>query len=173
MRKTLDNLKTAFEGESLARNRYTYYARMARREGYHYIAKIFEETADNEKYHAMEEYRLLHGETGTIQNLKDAVGDENYESREMYPAFAWEAELEGNKAAMVLFTQITKIEAEHRERFKNLLALVEKDMVFRRETPIKWKCSVCGYVYEGVEPPKRCPYCRHPREYYEPANLDV
>jgi rubrerythrin len=173
MSKTDDNLKAAFEGESLARNKYTYYAQMARKEGYHYIAKIFEETAENEKYHAMEEYRLLHGESSTFQNLKEAIGGENYETSEMYPAYAREAELEGNKAAMVLFTQITKIEAEHRDRFKNLLSLVENEMVFRRDTPIKWKCSICGYVYEGVEPPKRCPYCKHPREYYEPANLDV
>ena len=173
MSKTDDNLKAAFEGESLARNRYTFYAEMARREGYHYIAKIFEETAENEKYHAMEEYRLLQGESSTLDNLKEAVGGENYESTEMYPAFAREAELEGNREAMILFSQITKIEAEHRERFQKLLSLVENGMVFRRKSPIKWKCSVCGYVYEGLEPPKRCPYCKHPREYYEPANLDV
>ena len=173
MSKTDDNLKAAFEGESLARNKYTFYAQMARKEGYHYIAKIFEETAENEKYHAMEEYRLLHGESGTLENLKAAIGGENYETSEMYPAFARVAELEGNTAATVLFTQITKIEAEHRERFTKLLSLVENGKVFRRDAPIKWKCSICGYVYEGVEPPKRCPYCKHPREYYEPANLDV
>jgi len=91
----------------------------------------------------------------------------------MYPRFAQEAEAEGNKAAAVLFKLIGKIEAHHRDRFKKLLALVESGMVFKRETPIKWKCSVCGYVHEGKEPPAKCPCCQHPREYFEPANLDL
>ena len=173
MSKTEENLKAAFEGESQARNKYTFYAEMARKEGYHYIARIFEETAENEKYHAMAEYKLLKGEPGTLENLKAAIGGENYETEQMYPSFAREAELEGNRAATILFTQIGKIEAEHRDRFKKLLDLVEKGMVFKRDTPIKWKCSICGYIYKGTEPPNRCPYCRHPREYYEPANLDV
>jgi rubrerythrin len=173
MSKTLDNLKTAFAGESEARNKYTFFAYVARKEGYHYIAKIFEETADNEKYHAMEEYKLLSEDSSTIENLKEAVGAENYESESMYPQFAREAELEGNQAAAILFNQIAKIEKHHRIRFTKLLDLVEKQMVYKRDEPIKWKCSVCGYVYEGTEPPPRCPYCKHPQEYYEPANLDV
>lgn len=173
MSKTMDNLKTAFIGESEARNKYTFYAHIARKEGYHYIAKIFEETADNEKYHAMEEAKLLLDASSTVENLKAAVGGENYESESMYPQFAKEAELEDNQAAAILFTQIAKIEKHHRDRFKKLLELVDNQMVFKRDEPIKWKCSVCGYVYEGTEPPPRCPYCRHPQEYYEPANLDV
>jgi len=173
MNKTEENLKTAFAGESQAFNRYSYFAEIARKEGYYYIAKIFEETAVNEKYHALEEYNLLYGEHGTAQNLEDAIGGENYETEEMYPTFAREADLEGNKAAAILFTQIAKIEKQHRERFKKLLELVNTGTVYKREQPIKWKCSVCGYTYEGKEPPPRCPYCKRPRNYYEPANLDV
>ena len=173
MSRTLDNLKTAFTGESEARNKYTFFAYIARKEGYHYIAKIFEETAENEKYHAMEESKLLLEDRSTLDNLKDALGSENYEAENMYPQFAKEAELEGNQAAAILFTQIAKIEKHHRDRFKKLLDLVEKQMVYKRDEPIKWKCSVCGYVYEGTEPPPRCPYCKHQKEYYEPANLDV
>lgn len=173
MSKTEENLKAAFSGESQARNRYTFFAEVARREGYHYIAKIFEETADNEKYHALEEYKLLRGDRTTADNLKEAIGGENYESEEMYPAFAREAELENNRAATILFTQIGKIEKQHRERFRKLLELVENGTVFKRDRAIKWKCSICGYVYEGVEPPPRCPYCKYARDYYEPANLDL
>ena len=109
MSKTDENLKNAFFGESLARNRYSFFASVARKEGYHYIAKIFEETARNEKYHALEEYKLLYGDRSTIENLKEAIKGEAYESREMYPGFAREAEVEGNQAAAVLFSQITKI----------------------------------------------------------------
>ena len=173
MSKTIDNLKTAFTGESEARNTYAFYAEVARREGLHYIAKIFEETAENEKYHALEEAKLLFGSPTTADNLKAAIGSENYETERMYPQFAKEAELEGNQEAAILFNQIARIEKHHRDRFKKLLDLVEKQMVFKRHDPIKWKCSVCGYVHEGTEPPPRCPYCKHPQAYYEPANLDV
>ncbi|MFC1825147.1 rubrerythrin family protein [Thermodesulfobacteriota bacterium] len=173
MSKTEENINAAFTGESIARNKYTYYAEMARKEGYYYIAKIFEETADNEKYHALEELKLLYGERSTAQNLKEAVEAEHYESEEMYPKFALEAEVEGNRLAEILFTQISKIEKEHRSRFAKLLTMVETGTVFRREHRIKWKCSICGYTYEGHEPPNRCPYCKRPKEYYEPANLDV
>ena len=173
MSKTIENLMAAFQGESEARNRYTFFAKVARDEGYHYIAKIFEETAENEKYHALEEIKLLLGNRSTLDNLKEAVGGENYESEDMYPRFAKEAELEGNQAAAILFTQIAKIEKQHRDRFRKLFDLVEQQMVFIRDESIKWKCSICGYVYDGTEPPPRCPYCKHPQEYYEPANMDV
>jgi rubrerythrin len=173
MSKTEENLKAAFSGESQARNRYTFFAHVARKEGYHYIARIFEETAENEKYHALEEYKLLHGDRTTVENLKDAIGGENYETEEMYPAFARDAELENHQAATILFTQIAKIEREHRDRLQKLLEMVENGTVFKRDAPIKWKCGICGYVYEGTEPPPRCPYCKHSRDYYEPANLDV
>ena len=173
MSKTDANLKAAVTGESLARNRYSYFADMAKKEGYRYIAKIFEEIAENEKYHAMEELKLLMGERDTVTNLKEAVRGEQYESEDMYPRYATEAEVEGNRAATILFRQISKIEKQHHDRFKNLLEMVEAGKVFKRDAPIKWKCSICGYAYEGLEPPKRCPYCKHLREYYEPANLDV
>ena len=173
MSKTEENLKAAFAGESQARNKYTYFAEVARQEGYHYIAKILEETADNEKIHAMEEFRLLNGIGDTVANLKEAIGGEHHETIEMYPTFAKEAEEEGNKAAQILFQQIGKIESHHHERYKKLLAMVEAGTVFKREQPIKWKCALCGYVMEGKEPPPKCPGCKNPKEYYEPANLDV
>ncbi len=173
MTKTGKNLKTAFTGESEARNRYTRYAEIARREGYHYIAKIFEETAMNEMYHALEELKLLEGSRDTAAALRDAIHGEMHESEEMYPRFANEAEVEGERAAAILFTQIARIEREHKERFEKLLGMVEAGAVYKREKPIKWKCGVCGYTHTGLEPPNKCPYCKHPKEYYEPANLDV
>jgi rubrerythrin len=173
MSKTDENLKAAVAAESLTRNRYSYFAEIAKKEGYRYIAKIFEEIAENEKYHAMEELKLLMGKRSTAVNLREVVNGERYESEEMYPRFATEAEVEGNRAAAILFQQITRIEEQHHARFKKLLEMVESGKVFKRDSPIKWKCSVCGYAYEGVEPPNRCPYCKHTREYYEPANLDV
>ena len=169
----MENLKAAFAGESQARNKYTYFAEVARKEGFLYIAKIFEETADNEKRHAKDEFKLT-GQLGdTAANLQAAMEGEDYEVQEMYPTFAKEAEEEGNQEAATLFKQITKVEAHHRDRYKKLLELVKNGMVFKREKPIKWKCSLCGYVYEGTEPPPKCPCCKHPKEYYEPANLNV
>jgi len=172
MGKTEENLKAAFAGESQARNKYTFYALAARKEGYHYIAKIFEETAENEKRHAKDELTLLGGVGDTAANLKAAFEGEDYEVKDMYPTFAKEAEAEGNTKAAILFNQITKVEAHHRERYKKLYEMVKNGTVYKREQPIKWKCAVCGYVYEGTEPPPKCPCCQHPREHYEPANLD-
>ncbi len=172
MSKTDDNLKAAFAGESQARNKYTFFAQVARKEGYHYIAKIFEETAENERRHAKDELALLKGIGDTIANLKEAIDGEGHETTNMYPTFAREAESEGNKAAANLFMQIARVEKHHQEKYKKLLALIESGMVYKREKPIKWKCSVCGYVHEGTEPPVKCPCCQHPREYFEPANLD-
>jgi len=173
MSKTIENLKAAFAGESQARNMYTFFAKVARKEGYHYIANIFEETAMNEMRHAKDHFIMLDGIGDTAANLKEAMDGENYETVSMYPTFAKEAEEEGNMEAAMLFTQIAKIEAEHRERYKHLLEMVEKGTVFTREEPIKWKCSVCGYKYTGTEPPPKCPACKHPKEYYEPANMDL
>jgi rubrerythrin len=172
MSKTQENLKAAFAGESQARNKYTFFAQIARKEGYHYIAKLFEETAENERRHAKDELKLLDGLGDTVANLKEAIGGEDYEVREMYATFAKEAEEEGNLAAAGLFKQIAKVEAHHRDRYKKLLERVESGTVFKREKPIKWKCSVCGYVHTGTEPPPKCPCCKHSKEYYEPANLD-
>jgi rubrerythrin len=173
MSKTEDNLKAAFAGESQARNMYTYFAKIAHKEGYHYIGKIFEETAMNEMRHAKDEFVLLGNLGDTITNLKEAMSGEDYETTTMYPTFAKEAEEEGNMEAAALFRQIAKVEAHHRDRYKRLLEMVENGTVFKREKPIKWKCSVCGYVHEGTEPPPKCPCCKHPREHFEPANMEA
>jgi len=172
MSKTEENLAAGFAGESQARNMYTYFAQVARKEGYHYIASIFEETAENEKRHAKDQFVMLGRLGDTIANLKEAINGEHYETTEMYPTFLKDAEAEGNKAAAILFQQIGKVEAHHRDRYKKLLEMVETGTVFKRKVPIKWKCRVCGYVHDGTEPPAKCPCCQHPREYYEPANLD-
>lgn len=173
MSKTTENLEAAFAGESQARNKYTFFAQAARSEGYHYVAKIFEEAAENERRHAKDEFKLLNGIGTTAENLQAAIGGEDHETTSMYPTFAQEAEEEGNKEAARLFRQVAKIEAHHRDRFKKLLEMVQAGTVYKREQPIKWKCSECGYVVEGTEPPPICPCCKHPREYYEPANLDI
>lgn len=173
MSKTKQNLEAAFAGESQARNKYTFFAQAARKEGYHYIAKLFEETAENEQRHAKDELKLLDGIGTTAENLQEAIGGEHYETTSMYVTFAQEAEEEGNQEAARLFRQIAKIEAHHRDRYRALLEMVENGTVYKRDEPIKWKCSVCGYVHVGTEPPRRCPCCKHEREYYEPANLDI
>jgi rubrerythrin len=172
MSKTTENLKAAFAGESQARNKYTFFAEVARAEGYHYIAKIFEETAFNEMQHAKDHLKLLNGIGDTLSNLKEAMGGEDYEVENMYPQFAKEAEEEGQTAAKIAFDQVGKIEAHHRERYKKIIAMVEAGTVFKREQPIKWKCSICGYIVEGTEPPPKCPSCKHAQEFYEPANMD-
>ena len=173
MSKTEANLQAAFAGESQARNKYTYWAKAAHKAGYHYIGKIFDETAMNEMRHANDEFKLLNGIGDTAANLKAAFEGEAYEVTEMYPTFAKEAEAEGNMEAARLFKQIAKVEAHHRDRYKKLLEMVESGTVFKREEPIKWKCSVCGYIVEGKEPPTKCPCCQHPKEYYEPADMDI
>jgi rubrerythrin len=173
MSKTIENLLAAFAGESQARNKYTFYAKVARKEGFNYIAKLFEETAENEMQHASDEFKLA-GELGdTIANLKAAADGENYETEEMYPTFAAEAEAEGNKEAALLFRQIAKVELHHRDRYRKLLALVESGNVFKRDQAIIWKCGKCGHTAEGTEPPKTCPCCKHAYNYFEPADLEA
>jgi len=171
MLKTIENLKTAFSGESQARNKYDYFAKVARNEGFHYIAKIFEETSLNEMQHAKEEFKLLKGISNTQNNLKEAIDGEHYETEEMYPTFAKIAEEEGNKEAAKLFTEIGKVEKHHEERYKKLLEMVEKGTVFKRDKPIRWKCSKCGHIHVGTEPPEVCPSCKHPPEYFEPEDM--
>lgn len=168
MSKTEENLKAAFAGESQARNKYTYFAKIARKEGYLYIAKIFEEAADNEMQHAKDEFKLLKGIGDTKANLKAAIEGEHYENTEMYPKMQKDAEEEGNEDAAKLFKEVAEVEKHHEERYKKLLEMVEKGTVFKRGKPIKWKCSKCGYIYEGKEPPEKCPSCKHPKGYYEP-----
>jgi rubrerythrin len=172
MSTTQENLKAAFAGESQARNMYTFFAQVARKEGYHYIAKIFEETALNEMRHAKDEFVLAGLLGDTAANLKEAIGGEHHETSSMYPEFVEQAEAEGNKEAAMLFKMIARVEAEHRDRYRKLLEMVENGTVFKREKPIRWKCSVCGYIHEGTEPPAKCPCCKHEREYYEPESMD-
>lgn len=168
MSKSEENLKAAFAGESQARNKYEYFAKVARKQGYHYIAKIFEETALNEMQHAKEEFKLLKGIGDTVANLKEAINGEHHETVSMYPGFAKDADEEGNKEAAILFRQVAKVEAHHEARYKKLLEMVQNGTVYKREKPIKWKCSKCGYIHEGKEPPKECPSCKHAKEYFEP-----
>ncbi len=172
MSKTQENLLAAFAGESQARNKYTYFAKVAQKEGYNYIARIFEVTADNEMQHAKEELKLAGGIGDTIANLKAAIAGEDYEVTTMYPEMEEQARAEGNKEAALLFKMICRVEAEHRDRFKKLLAMVEDGTVYKRETAIRWKCAKCGYVHEGTEPPPKCPCCQHPREYFEPEDME-
>jgi rubrerythrin len=171
MGTTQENLQAAFAGESQARNMYTFFAGVARKEGYHYIARLFEETADNEKRHAKDHFLLLGKLGDTEANLQAAMEGEEYETTTMYPEFAAQAKEEGNTKAMVLFQQIAKVEAEHRDRYAKLLAMVKAGTVFKREEPIEWKCAVCGYRHTGTEPPPKCPCCQHPKEYYEPSDI--
>jgi rubrerythrin len=168
MSKTNENLKAAFAGESQARNKYTYFASSARKENLFYIAKIFEATANNEMQHAKDEFKLLNGLGDTKANLKAALEGEMYETITMYPEFAKDAEKDGNAEAAKLFRAIAAVEKHHAERYKKILEMVENGTVFKRDKPIKWRCSECGYIYEGKEPPKECPCCKHAREYYEP-----
>jgi rubrerythrin len=168
---TEDNLKAAFAGESQARNKYTFFAKVARKQGYHYVAKIFEETALNEMQHAKEELKMLKGIQDTAANLKEAAEGEHYETVDMYPKFAEEAKVEGNIEAANLFIQIGKVEAEHRERYKRMLEMVRNGTVFKRDKPIRWKCSKCGRIHEGTEPLEKCPLCDHPKEYFEPEDM--
>ena len=166
--KTEKNLMTAFAGESQARNKYTYYASKARKDGYVQIANIFEETANNEKEHAKMWFKLLHGGIGsTIENLKDAAAGENYEWTDMYAAFAREAREEGFDEIAGLFEGVAAIEKEHEERYLKLLANVEGGLVFSREEDMIWQCSNCGHVCIGKKAPEVCPVCAHPQSYFE------
>lgn len=168
--KTEANLQTAFAGESQARNKYTYYASKARKEGYVQIAKIFEETAGNEKEHAEIWFKLLQ-EGGviadTLTNLKDAAAGENYEWTEMYATFAKEADEEGFKRIAALFRMVADIEKNHEERYLKLAANVEKDLVFSRESDTVWQCSNCGHTVVAKDAPKLCPVCDHAQAYFE------
>ncbi len=165
--KTEKNLMTAFAGESQARNKYTYYASAARKEGYEQIATIFEETAANEKEHAKIWFKLLHdGMPKTLQNLEDAAGGENYEWTDMYANFAKEAKEEGFDRIAALFEGVARIEKEHEERYKALLANIKEEKVFKRESEEVWICSNCGHKHYGKEAPEVCPVCAHPKAYF-------
>lgn len=165
--KTEANLMTAFAGESQARNKYTYYASKARKDGYVQIANIFEETAANEKEHAKMWFKLIHGIGSTQENLQDAAAGENYEWTEMYADFAKEAREEGFEDIAVLFEGVAEIEKEHEERYKKLLANIEGDLVFSRDGDVVWQCANCGHICVGKKAPDVCPVCAHPQAHFQ------
>jgi len=170
--KTEQNLMTAFAGESQARNKYTYYASKAKKDGYEGIAAIFEETAGNEKEHAKLWFKALHdGEVpDTLTNLKDAASGENYEHTTMYKEFAKVAEEEGFKDIARLFKQVGEIEKHHEERYLKLVDNIENNLVFEKGEEKIWICRNCGHVYKGKKALKVCPVCNHPESYMEVKN---
>lgn len=178
--QTEKNLLAAFAGESQARNRYTYFASQARKEGYEQIAAIFAETADQEKEHAKREFKFLEGGDveisaafpagvigTTIDNLKAAAAGEHYETTEMYPSFAEVADKEGFAEIATVFRKIAIAEKRHEQRYLALAKNITEGLVFKRQTPVRWVCRNCGYVHEGPEAPAVCPACAHPQSYYE------
>ena len=167
--KTEKNLMEAFAGESMARNKYTYYASKARKDGYEQIAKIFEETANNEKVHAKIWFKILHDEDipSTAENLLDAAQGENYEWTDMYARFAEDARAEGFTKIAALFDLVGKIEKEHEARYRKLLANVEGQLVFSREGDMIWECSNCGHIVIGKKAPAMCPVCKHPQSFFQ------
>ena len=178
--RTEKNILTAFAGESQARNRYTYYASKAKKEGYVQISNFFEETANHEKEHAKRLYKFLEGGeveiTGTFpagiigttaENLKGAAAGENFEYTTMYPEFATIAEKEGFPEIAVVMRSIAKAEKMHETRYLALLANIEANKVFKKDEPVKWKCANCGYIHEGTDAPEMCPACAHPKKHFE------
>lgn len=167
--KTEKNLMTAFAGESQARNKYTYYASKAKKDGYEQIAAIFEETANNEKEHAKMWFKELHGGSipDTVTNLNDAADGENYEWTDMYDEFAKTAKEEGFDRLAYLFEAVGKIEKEHEERYRKLIENIEGGLVFSKDGDTIWKCRNCGHIVIGKKAPEVCPVCAHPKSYFE------
>jgi len=167
--KTEKNLMEAFAGESQARNKYTYYASKAKKEGYEQIAAIFEETAGNEREHAKIWFKLLHdGDIpSTVNNLKDCIAGENYEWTDMYKRMAAEAREEGFKDIAILFDSVGKIEKEHEERYSKLLKNVEDGAVFAKQEKSVWICRNCGHIVDSKTAPQKCAVCDHPQSYFE------
>lgn len=166
--KTEANLRTAFSGESQARNKYTFFASKAKKEGYVQIAKIFEETANNEKEHAKIWFKLLYGDDmkTTAENLEDAAEGENFEWTDMYAEFAKVAKEEGFNQIAALFEQVGNIEKMHEERYRKLLANVKDGLVFSKDGDTIWECANCGHICIGKKAPEICPVCRHPQAYF-------
>ena len=167
--KTYENLKTAFAGESQARNKYTYYASKAKKEGYNQISELFLETAEQEKEHAKLWFKLLNGGSvgSTAQNLKDAAAGENFEWTDMYKGFEKTAREEGFNDIADLFAGVAKIEAAHEKRYLKLLKNVEGGLVFSRDGDMVWQCSNCGHIHIGKSAPEKCPVCDHPQAYFK------
>lgn len=167
--KTAENLMTAFSGESQARNKYTYYASKARKDGYEQIAAIFEETANNEKEHAKLWFKLLHNGDmpDTLTNLFDAAAGENYEWTDMYATFAEQAHAEGFHDIAKKFEGVAAIEKLHEERYRKLIANVEGGLVFSKDKDVIWQCANCGHIEIGQKAPDECPVCAHPKAYFQ------
>lgn len=166
--KTEKNLEAAFAGESMARNKYTYYASKAKKDGYIQIANLFEETAANEKEHAKLWFKLLHdGIAQTDVNLQDAAAGENYEWTDMYPTFAKEAREEGFDFIANLFEKVAEVEKHHEERYKKLLENVKDGIVFSKDEDVIWQCINCGHICIGKKAPEICPVCAHPQSYFQ------
>jgi rubrerythrin len=165
--KTEQNLIAAFAGESQARNKYTYFAMVAKEEGFEQIAGIFLETAENEREHAKKEFDFLKGIGDTRENLKAAAEGENYEHTRMYPEFEQVARKEGFSEIADFFKEVGEVEEEHEKRYLALLKNLKEGKVFKRDKVVRWKCRNCGYVHEGTEPPEKCPACGFPQSYYE------
>ncbi|NLO45165.1 MAG: rubrerythrin family protein [Clostridiales bacterium] len=165
--KTEKNLAEAFAGESQARNKYTYFASVAKKEGYEQIAAIFEQTANNEKEHAKLWFKALKGIGGTAENLLHAAEGENYEWTDMYENFAKDAEEEGFKELAVQFREVAQIEKTHEERFRALLSNVEMQAVFEKSEEVMWECRNCGHLVMGKKAPAVCPVCKHPLSFFE------
>jgi len=165
--KTEQNLLAAFAGESQARNKYTYFAAVAKDEGLEQIAGIFLETAENEREHAKREFDFVMGTGVTKENLKAAAAGENYEWTDMYPGFEKAAREEGFTEIAEFFKEVAEVEEEHEKRYLALLRNVEKGNVFKKDKLVKWKCRNCGYVHTGIEAPEVCPACAFPQSYYE------
>lgn len=165
--KTEKNLMDAFAGESMARNKYTYYASAAKKAGYEQIAAIFLETADQEKEHAKMWFKEFHGIGDLEANLRDAAAGENYEWTDMYKKMAEEAREEGFEELAVKFEGVAKVEAAHERRYNKVLESFLEGKTFKGDAPMGWKCRNCGFIYEGEEAPVVCPVCAHPQAYFE------
>jgi rubrerythrin len=165
--KTKQNLETAFAGESQARNKYSYFASKAKKDGYNQIAALFEETANNEKEHAKIWFKLLGGIGTTAENLEAAAAGENYEWTEMYAQFAKEAKEEGFDKIAYLFESVAAIEKHHEERYRKLLSNLETGIVFSRDGDMMWQCANCGHIHFGKAAPEKCPVCDHPQAYFQ------
>ncbi len=172
--KTEKNLEAAFAGESMARNKYTYYSAKAKKEGYVQISQIFEETANNEKEHAKIWYKLLHGGevADTLTNLQDAANGENYEWTQMYPTFAKEAKEEGFDKIAYLFESVAKIEKDHNERYQKLHDNIKNEEVFEKREKVFWICLNCGHILESTKAIEVCPVCAHPKAYFAMRKID-
>lgn len=172
--RTEKNLLEAFAGESMARNKYTFYASKAKKEGYEQIASLFLETADNEKEHAKLWFKALHdGMPSTLENLLDAANGENFEWTDMYARMAKEAREEGFEELAILFEGVGKIEKEHEERYRQLIKNLEEGQVFEKNGIVIWKCRNCGHIHVGKEAPQICPVCKHPQAYFEIKAMNI